>query len=266
MSNNNIKKYCIRFNLSLAFLKHLLYNIDVGKNTLPERKVLKMLIKKSNIQYVKESKAAGIVPVKVSRRNKKLVPNKKTAFVIFNIPAVKTCPFRTAQCEKYCYALKAEKQYPSCLASREKHFAETLQPDFVERMTYTILKARYYSKAETLVVRIHESGDFYNKAYAEKWLAIMDRCKGEKIKFIAYTKSFPYFDGVKLPGSFSLRFSVWNDTTPAALDCVTRNGWNIYTAVEKFETGDTFTRCRCSDCATCGKCWAAYKDIRCEIH
>ena len=115
-------------------------------------------------------------------------------------------------------------------------------------------------------VRIHESGDFYNREYAEKWLAIMENCKGESIKFIAYTKSVKYFDGVKLPRNFFLRASVWNDTTPENLEIIERNAWPIYTAVEKFEKGDTFTRCRCADCATCAKCWQAFRDIRCEIH
>lgn len=203
----------------------------------------------------------------ISRRNKKLVPNKETAFIIWNLPAVKTCPYRTAHCEKACYALKAEKAYPTCKPSRERNLADSLRSDFTDRMIYTISSIRNSSRAKKLVIRIHESGDFYNKEYALKWLEIMGHFKNDKsIKFIAYTKSFKYFDGVELPKNFSLRASIWDDTKPEQVEIVNRNGWNIYTAVDKFETGDKFTRCRCNDCATCGKCWMNFKDIRCEIH
>ena len=77
------------------------------------------------------------------------------------------------------------------------------------------------------------------------WLQIMENCKADKrIKFIAYTKSFKFFDGVKLPKNFSLRASIWDDTTAESLEIISRNNWNIYTAVDKFEKGDKFTRSR----------------------
>jgi len=212
--------------------------------------------------------AKGVKPVNCSDGNKKLIPNNETAFLVFNLPAVKTCPFRTAHCEKLCYAKKAETAYPDCLPARARNFADSLRDDFVERMIYTILKKlRYDRKLRKLVVRIHESGDFYNREYADKWLAIADYFKSEKrVVFICYTKSFPYFDGVKLPHNFRLRASVWDDTKPEFITMISANNWSTYTAVDAFRKGDKFTRCRCSDCATCGKCWARYKDIRCEIH
>lgn len=208
----------------------------------------------------------NLEPLHMSDRNKKLVPTTETAFLIWNIPAIVTCPFRTPHCEKACYAVKAENAYPDALPARKRNFNESRRADFVARATYTILKKYNGMRKKRLIVRIHESGDFYNKAYAMAWLEIAKNCTGENITFIAYTKSFAYFDGVALPKNFRLRASVWDDTKPEQLEIIARNGWNIYTAVEKFEKGDTFTRCRCKDCATCGKCWKAYKDIRCEIH
>lgn len=225
-----------------------------------------MLMTKRCAEIFAKARAAKVARYRVSRKNKKLVPNAKTAFVIWNLPAVVTCPNATPLCLRYCYARKAERAYPTCAPARFRNLADTKKPDFVERMVYTILSARKYSKAETLLVRIHESGDFYDKEYAEKWLEIANRCKGEKIKFIAYTKSFSFFDGVKLPDNFYLRASVWADTTPEDLETINRNGWPIYTAVEKFAKGDKFTRCRCADCASCGFCWSMRPDIRCEIH
>ena len=213
-----------------------------------------------------EFAALELKTLNVSRGNKKLVPNKTTAFIIWNLPAIKTCPFATDHCKAVCYARKSEKAYPQVLPAREKNFVDSLNFDFAYRMAYTILKIRKGTN-KNIIVRIHESGDFYNKAYVEKWLRVINYCAGENIQFIAYTKSFPYFDGVTLPENLSLRASIWDDTKPEHLNTITRNNWNIYTAVEKFTENDKFSRCRCQDCATCGDCWNnAIKDIRCEIH
>lgn len=217
---------------------------------------------------VKAMAAAGAVELNISRRNKKLVPNADTNFIIWNIPARVTCPHATAMCKKYCYAVKAETAYKDCLPSRRRNLEETKADTFVRDMTYTILKVAAGSRKKNLIVRIHESGDFYNPAYTGKWLEIMRNCADVPgIKFIAYTKSFPFFDGVKLPDVFALRASIWADTPAAFLEMIARNGWNTYSAVEKFTDADTFHQCRCEDCATCGKCWDnGTHEINCEIH
>ena len=225
-----------------------------------------MLKNRKNSAFVKACRKAHVEKLNMSHENKKLIPSENVDFLIWNIPARKTCPFRTPHCSEKCYAVKAEQAYPECLPCRERNLQESMKDDFIERAVYTILDRRARSKKKWVVVRIHESGDFYNQKYANAWLEIIRRCSGERIKFIAYTKSFPYFDGVKLPKEFKLRASIWDDTKPEFIETIKRNGWNIYTAVEQFQKGDKFTRCRCSDCATCGKCWKNYKDIRCEIH
>lgn len=214
-----------------------------------------------------ELKDLNLEECNCSDDNMKLVPDENTAFLIWNLPAVKTCPYATEHCKKFCYAKKAENAYPDCLPCRERNFELAKKTDeFKHRMLYTILKKRFYSRKKWLIVRIHESGDFFNQAYADAWLWIAMQCAGEYIKFICYTKSFPYFDGKKLPGNFFLRASIWDDTKPEHLETIRKNNWSTYTAVEKFQKGDTFSRCRCEDCAGCGHCWSKRKDIRCEIH
>lgn len=219
-----------------------------------------------NIALFETLKAEGVEPLNMSHGNKKLVSNDKTAFLVWNLPAVTTCPFATNHCKGACYARKAENAYPDVLPARQRNFLESRQNDFVKRAVFTILKRMKYAGNKKVIVRVHESGDFYNGVYTLAWLKIAEILRNENVTFIAYTKSFRYFDGVKLPKAFKLRASVWDDTKPEELEIIRRNNWNIYTAVEKFEKGDSFTRCRCSDCATCGKCWKNYKDIRCEIH
>lgn len=217
--------------------------------------------------FIAACKARNVLRVNVSRENKKLVPSGDIAFIIWNLPAIITCPHATEHCKAACYALKAERAYPDCLPSRERNFQASRADDFAIRVAYTILSIAAGTRKKKIIVRIHESGDFYNREYVKKWLAVMEMCKGANITFIAYTKSFPFFDGVALPENFALRASIWDDTTEKALDTIERNSWNIYTAVERFTSSDTFHQCRCSDCATCGKCWDnSVHDIRCEIH
>lgn len=210
--------------------------------------------------------AKGIAPLKVSKGNKKLKETKRTAFLIWNLPAVKTCPYATPLCKKICYALKAERVYKSARNSRALHFAQSMCDDFTERMIWTIMKRlKRTKKGQRLVVRIHESGEFYSPAYVAKWFKVMDFFKGELVTFVAYTKSFPYFDGVKLPSNFMLNASIMEDTPEWALEMIKRNGWRTYRCVMTeadmkawLELQDRH-ECRCAGCGSCMSCWSASK-------
>ena len=213
--------------------------------------------------------------IQLSEGNKKLKPNKRVGFLIWNLPAVITCPFRTIHCEGACYALKAEKQYKdSCVNSRMRHLELSKDPSFVSSMIFTIKAEldRPINKNRKVVFRIHESGDFYNKAYVEKWLEIMRYFEDTKnLVFVAYTKSVKFFDGVDLPTNFHLLASVWDDTKESNLDIIKRNNFRIYTAYqgEMLEAAllNGFAHCPCDDCANCGKCWNSFtNNIACEIH
>lgn len=209
----------------------------------------------------------------LSDGNMKLVPTKEVNFFIWNIPAKLTCPNSTAHCRKECYAVKSEKRFPeTVLKARHDNWEMSKLPTFVDDMVYFILKGLKNQRKPKLIVRIHESGDFYSQEYADKWMEIIrkvnSQCPDNKeITFIAYTKSFSFFDGKELPKNFALRASVWDDTKESDKEIIARNGWNVYTAVEKFTDHDDFEQCRCNDCATCGNCWNVNIPlICCEIH
>lgn len=208
--------------------------------------------------------------------NKKLVNNEKTAFIIWNISAVVTCPYATENCKKLCYALKAEKAYPSAKASRKANLEASKKADFVEKMIYTLSVEieRNISKGKKTVVRIHESGDFYNKEYFLKWCDIARVIKihfGDNVVFMAYTKSVRYIVGADIPTNMSIRFSLWADTKKEEYDIAKSLHLPIYTASNRdildrlLSKG--FDLCECSDCANCGKCWdMSNKKIVVEIH
>lgn len=235
------------------------------------KRLIKELLKKFKSCKAREN---SDLYINLSDGNKKLTPDEKISFLIWNIPAVITCPFATELCKKFCYAKKSEIAYPDVLPARTRNFEISKSNDFVLRMIYTICVEidRPKNKHKKIVFRIHESGDFYNQEYVNKWLQIINYFKNDnRIVFVAYTKSVKYFDGVEIPKNFKLLASVWDDTKPENIEIIRRNHYKIYTAfcADDMKTAlqSGFTKCRCEDCATCGKCWGrSQKNIACEIH
>ena len=226
----------------------------------------------------KLAKTAGGV-----NENGEYIPS--TRWIIFNLPAVVTCPFRTRLCGGYikeekkydeagsrldyaaCYAVRPESFRPEVLPARRDNLRASIMPQFVDMMTAIIKKIAGSMKKERVIVRIHESGDFYNRVYAEKWQQIARNCADDsRIVFWAYTKSFPFFDGVKLPDNFRMRASIWSDTDPDQLEIIRRNNWPFYTVYEKTLPAG-YTECRCKDCADCNQCGdMTIKAIACKRH
>ena len=213
----------------------------------------------------------------LSKGNKKLVSNNDVRFLIWSIPPISTCPFATKLCTKFCYAMKAWKAYPNVRKAWTENFNETLSADFVDNMLAELwgeIAKPKYNKAKQIVVRIHESGDFYCEDYANEWLNIawnMELFKAvhpnaEKVKFMAYTKSIKYFADADIPNNMTIRFSLWSDTEPSQKALAEEMGLPIYTAVESFTNEPKKERCECVDCGKCRKCWSAIEMLKCEIH
>lgn len=201
--------------------------------------------------------------------NKKLVNNEHTSFYTWNIPAIKTCPYATDHCTNCCYAIKAERAYPSARANRHRNYIDSLNGDFTNRMIYT-LETEINSKRDAnkqIIVRIHESGDFYNQEYYKSWVEIANHFKDEKrVKFVAYTKSVKFLVGIEKPENLIIRYSIWDDTSENDIELAEMLDLPIYTAVDDFNNWSG-AKCRCKDCATCGMCWNSnVKKIACEIH
>lgn len=218
---------------------------------------------------------------KFSSGNSKLVPNEQTAFLIWNLPYKITCPYATELCKSICYAKKAEDLYPDCNPSRNRNFEFSRTAEFTAWAIALISKKlqNCKKKGKKLVVRIHESGDFYNDEYFLKWMYICTQFEQERdITFIAYTKSMPYVAKYlrafnKLPSRLALRFSVMKDTNPTFIELAEKYNLSIYTADAEQnineQTYPNYDVCRCSDCATCGHCWSRddrYHKIVCAIH
>lgn len=211
----------------------------------------------------------------------------KYRYAQFNLPAKATCPFASRDCKKFCYARRDER-YKSVRLNRARSLAASQQENFAQAMIYTIkvafLTARY--KTATMILRIHESGDFYNLAYLKKWILVFAEFIGaENIIFCFYTKCFEYllnlsesekeiFKAATESGLVSCSLSLDKSTTPEQIARAMRvkelfPAVNIYFAIPENEI-DTIVHdsvCDCADCAKCGKCvHADGKIVACAIH
>jgi hypothetical protein len=191
----------------------------------------------------------------ISTGNKKL---KQT--LIFNIPAVKTCPGRTPLCESLCYAIKAETLYKHTLPSRERNFTLTRDKNFADSFIAFLTDFLSRKRSTFSFFRIHESGDFYSQAYLHAWFTI---CRAfPQIRFLAFTKSW-HLDFSGAPENLRIRYSVWSDTRhhrddlPLALMDDVPATRKIFACKPGFECGGS-KRCR--------YCWIADKDVSFHLH
>lgn len=202
----------------------------------------------------------------LSRGNKKM-----TDTLIFNLPAKTTCPFATEACggkDGFCYTQKAERQYPSVLPSRLNHFEESKQADFTTNMIEQIKnEQRLKIKRDGIdkpyeYFRIHESGDFYNQAYVNKWIEIAKALPD--IKFLAYTKSYP-FDFSQKPNNLIIRYSLDSTTRAVRTDlplAIVQDEGNETTS----KNGKKFDCEAGMKCHECRICWNSPVNVTFQVH
>lgn len=195
-----------------------------------------------------------------------------------NTRAVIDCPFKSAGCTAVCYATKGNHVFPSVKESREKSYNETRRADFAEALIYTIeveKTSKRYADA-IMLVRVHESGDFYHIDYLKKFVKIWDyftrraETYSAEIRFPLYTKSFPLFnmltdaekDIIRKAmdaGVLAISASLDDTTTPAQKIAYLKMQadyplLNVYYCTENIEKVPHDNVCDCADCAACGTC------------
>ena len=96
---------------------------------------------------------------------------------------INTCPGAQA-CRAVCYAKQGRYMMPNVYNARLQNLKESLLPSFVDN---AVTDLRYYMNRGYNTVRIHDSGDFYNQDYYNRWCDIA-RALPDMI-FYAYTKT-----------------------------------------------------------------------------
>ena len=100
----------------------------------------------------------------------------------FSLPVVKTCP-QAGNCLSFCYGLKGHyKTFKKTVDKAHKNnFDFSKSKDFIKLMSAEIVKRKIFT------IRLHDTGDFYNQEYLNKWYLIAKHLK--PTFFYAYTKS-----------------------------------------------------------------------------
>jgi len=100
----------------------------------------------------------------------------------WSLPAGITCVGKTEICESHCYAMRGRYSFAKVREKLAWNLEQANRYDFVSRMVHEI------NQQGVLVLRVHASGDFFSKSYAENWYMIMKRCP--KVRFYWYTRSW----------------------------------------------------------------------------
>lgn len=106
--------------------------------------------------------------------------NSKTECFSFDLPAIETCPGRTKECERDCYAANLMRIYKAVDAKYRRNHDVVFHPGFVTYMVETIPADCQF--------RIHVSGDFFHVDYVRKWIEIATA--RPDVTFYAYTRSW----------------------------------------------------------------------------
>lgn len=138
----------------------------------------------------------------LSKGNSKLA---KSDIWTFSLQAVETCP-GALHCIKDCFANnRGNFSFKKVKAKREVNYNLSKSVNFVKMINNEV------NNPKIKIVRIHDSGDFYNREYLHKWLKICE--DNPDVTFYAYTKSTNLFKLdktrwiVNLPRNLTITFS-----------------------------------------------------------
>lgn len=151
-------------------------------------------------------------------QNSKMSKSTNSTHVVYNfgIPAYRsstgltTCPM-AGVCATGCYATMGSYTWSTVAKAYEYRLQRTLAPQFQSEVQAELDGAvrRAGRAGKQVVIRIHDSGDFYSIGYIEKWFDIIRA--NPNVVFYAYTKQVPLFQSLRgqgrVPANLTLIFS-----------------------------------------------------------
>lgn len=129
------------------------------------------------------------------------------SIVIFSLPAGHTCPF-AHQCRSSadrvtgkikdgqhtqfrCYAASGEALFKNVRESRWRNFEAIKEAGSILQIAALIEKSIPRREGKTKLVRLHQSGDFFNQAYFDAWLLVARL--NPDLTFYGYTKALAFW-------------------------------------------------------------------------
>ena len=155
------------------------YNVKNSKNIYYTNNDLKIAYQKA-VQFYKKS----FNPILLKQGNLKLEKN----VLIWDLPSIITCKHAC----NGCYALKSERIYKNTRIMRAYHLAIVLMAiDHKRKMSYLQKYLQneideHVKNFKLPVIRVHSSGDFFNKKYLQLWLQIA--MNNKSCNFYTYSK------------------------------------------------------------------------------
>jgi len=147
-------------------------------------------------------------------QNKKIKNSSTDNLVVYNfgIPAFvsvsgfKTCPM-AGSCKEGCYAKQGAYVWPVVKSAYENRLEATFLDSFAIEMGKQIrIKLKSANRlGKKIIIRIHDSGDYYNLDYINKWVGIIKEFPD--VRFYSYTKMVPLFKKLTLPDNLTIIYS-----------------------------------------------------------
>jgi len=149
----------------------------------------------------RSSKPAGVVHFTSGNEKLEYTGRKNGCFLFaFGLPWYVTCPF-AGECARGCYASVGNFNYPSVKKRLYDNLDFTKTKEFVAETIKELKALVKWAQGIPVVIRLHDSGDFYNLAYVIAWFEIMRAVP--EVQFYAYTKSFYLIERAgKIPSNF----------------------------------------------------------------
>lgn len=121
----------------------------------------------------------------------------------FNLPRTTCEPFRTAICDRYCYAKVGAFTFQKTKDALNHNLEASLDPDFVA-LIETMIEIK-----KIKWVRLHASGDFYSQEYLDKWIEIASDYPNTR--FLAFTRNY-LLEYSKRPSNLIIYYSIDDST------------------------------------------------------
>ena len=123
----------------------------------------------------------------------------------FGLPAYKSNTGKVVcrmadKCKIFCYAKKGAYIWSNVFPAFEKRLQISMQDNFVDLMVAEI------KKKNVEYVRVHDSGDYYDKRYLAKWFKIAELLPN--VRFYSYTNEIGMIKNSKdIPKNYDFIFS-----------------------------------------------------------
>lgn len=183
--------------------------------------------------------------------------------LVWNIPALRTCPGSSAWCRANCYTAAERPE----IYHRDLWWANYVSVTQNPHLLRSILAEQLREAEGPVAVRIHSSGDFFSESYIELWDSLIAEYKD--IAFWAYTRSWVKPNLMKalqkLKSHSNVQvFASWDRTMPPP-----PSDWRVSYTIDPEDAeskrttllAESFSLLKCpeeegriANCATCGYC------------